>query len=300
MDRFKTISTFVQIAKSQSLSKAASELGISRALASAHLKQLEQHLGVRLFNRTTRQISLTEAGAEYLSFCNEILAMIEGQESKIATAQNQAAGNLKIMASMAFGNAKLGPLITSFTQHYPSIRVSVILSDRAFSPSDFVEGGYDVGISMNQIKDGSIITTKVADVGWILCTTPSYLEGKQPIETPQDLVNINCLVHRSQAPHSVWRFHGPEGPAEVAVKGTIFTNSALILRAAILTGEGVAMLPLYAVAADLREGRLVQLLKRYSAAKRPIYLVYPHAKYLPRRTRLFVDYFRKAMKASTW
>lgn len=296
MDRLKAIGTFVQIAKSQSLSKAADELGISRALASAHLKQLEQHLGVRLLNRTTRHIALTEAGAEYLAFCVEALDNFEAQEARISRLQNEPQGHLKIMASMAFGNLQLAPAITAFTGVYPQVRMSLILSDTSFSPSDFVEGGYDLGISMHLIKDTSIVSSKVGEVTWVACVSPRYAAAHPPIKRPADLATHNCLIHRSHAPDSVWRFTGPGGRSDVAVTGTLFTNSALVLRAAILADAGVAMLPVYGIGDDLDAGRLTQILRGYAAPKRPIYLVYPQARYLPKRTRLFIDFLRQRLK----
>lgn len=299
MDRLKTIGTFVQIAKSQSVSKAADELGISRALASAHLKQLEQHLGVRLVNRTTRHLAMTEAGAEYLSFCTQVLDSFEAQEARISQLQTEPQGHLKIMASMAFGHSQLAPIITDFTNLHPKVKISLILSDRSFSPSDFVEGGYDLGISMHVIKDASIVSSKVADGTWLACTSPRYFDGHPAIKTPSDLANHNCLIHRSHAPDAIWRFSGPSRLYEVAVSGSLFTNSAMVLRAAVLSSAGISMLPIYAIGGDLEEGRLTQVLSGFSSAKRPIYIVYPHGRYLPKRTRLFIDFMRQKLKRQT-
>lgn len=295
MDRFKTIGTFVQIAKSQSLSKAADELGISRALASSHLKQLEHHLGVRLINRTTRRLALTEAGTQYLAFCTQTLNSFEAQEARITQLQTAPEGHLKIMVSMAFGQ-HLAPAITDFTAQYDKVRISLILSDRSFSPSDFLESGYDLGVSMQPIKDASIVSTKVGDVTWIACATQTYRDKHASIRSPTDLVAHNCLVHRSHAPDSIWRFQGPGGRSEIPVTGSMFSNSSLVLRAAILADAGIAMLPLYSVAGDLDARRLTRLLPDHTGPKRPVYLVYPHIRYVPKRTRLFIDFLRKRLR----
>jgi len=296
VDRLKTINTFVQIAQSLSLSKAAEELGISRALASNHLKLLENHLGVRLVNRTTRQLALTEAGSEYLSFCLDALNSFEEEEARISRLQNEPQGHLKVMASMSFGNLHLAPAITEFTSTYKQVKVSLILSDRSFSPSDFVEGGYDLGISMQSMRDASIVSTKVGEVSWVACVTPKYRDAHTPLKTPHDLAKHNCLVHRSYAPQSVWRFSGPGGRNEIEVKGSLFTNSVIVLRAAVLADSGVAMLPLYCIDNDLTNGALVRVLGNYATPKRPVYLVYPQMRYLPKRVRLFLDFLKDRLK----
>jgi DNA-binding transcriptional LysR family regulator len=295
VDRFKTIGTFVQIAKSQSLSKAADELGISRALASSHLKQLEHHLGVRLINRTTRRLALTEAGTQYLAFCTDALSSFEAQEARITQLQTAPEGHLKLMVSMAFGQ-HLAPAITDFTAQYDRVRISLILSDRSFSPSDFLESGYDLGVSMHPIKDASIVSTKVGDVTWIACATQTYLDTHPAVRSPADLVAHNCLAHRSHAADSIWRFNGPGGRSDIPVTGALFSNSSLVLRAAVRAHAGIAMLPLYSVGRDLDAGRLTRILSDYTGPKRPVYLVYPHIRYVPKRTRLFIDFLRKRLK----
>ena len=297
MDRLKAIGTFVQIAKSQNLSRAADELGISRALASTHLKQLEQHLGVRLINRTTRHVVLTEAGSEYLSFCTEVLDKFEAQEASVSQLQSEPKGNLKIMASMAFAQFEVAPIITGFTDIHPKVKIGLILCDHSFSPSDFIEGGYDLGIATHSIRDAGIISTKIADVTWVPCTTPKYLRNSSPIRHPMDLTDHNCLVHRGHAPDAIWRFGGPSGPYDVEVSGSVFTNSALVLRTAVLSGAGIAMLPLYATADDLAGGRLVRVLPEFESTKRPVYVVYAHSRYLPKRSRLFIDYLREQLRS---
>ena len=300
MDRLKAIATFVQIAKSQSVSRAAEELGMSRALASAHLKQLEDHLGVRLVNRTTRHLAITEAGAEYLSFCTKILDNFDDEEARISQMQTEPEGRLKVMASMAFGQSQLAPIIARFTSLYQKVRISLILSDRSFSPSDFVEGGYDLGISMHVVKDASIVSSKVAEGAWLACASLQYLDSHPPIKAPGDLARHNCLIHRSHAPDSIWRFTGSSKSFETPVSGSLFTNSAMVLRSSVLSNVGVAMLPIYAIADDLQQGRLTQTLSAFEGAKRPIYVVYPHSRYMPKRARLFIDFVRQQLKGKTF
>ena len=296
MDRLKCIRTFVQIARAQSLSNAAKDLSISRSLASHHLQQLEEHLGVRLVNRTTRQLVLTEISEKYLVLCLKALQGFDAADAQISELQASIRGHVKIMASIAFATIQLTPVIIAFNRLYPDVTVSLILSIGPFSADEFIEGAYDVGISINALKDTGIISTKVGEVTWGACATEAYLAAHEPIRAPADFAKQVCLVHRSHAPDSIWRFTGPKGKAEIPVKGPLFTNSFLVLKAAVLENIGVAMFPLYSVENDIRSGNLVRVLPNYDCVTRPVFLVYPQAAHLPKRTRVFIDFMKQELK----
>jgi DNA-binding transcriptional LysR family regulator len=296
LDRLKCIRTFTQIAKSLSLATAAKELQISRSLVSYHLQQLEDHLGVRLMNRTTRQLVLTTIGEEYLALCEKALQGFDAADAHISEMQVAISGHIKIMASIAFATIQLTPVIIAFNKLYPDVTVSLILSIGPFSPKDFIENGYDVGISINSMRDTGIISTKVGEVTWGACATKAYLSSHDPIRSPSDFTNQVCLVHRSHTPDSVWRFMGPHGLSEIPVKGPLFTNSFLVLKAAVLANIGIAMFPLYSIAGDIESGALVRVLTTYDSVTRPVFLVYPQSAHLPKRTRVFIDFLRQELK----
>lgn len=296
MDQLKTIATFVQVARSLSLSRAASELGISRSLASNHLKLLEEHLGVTLVRRTTRHLILTGAGSEYLSFCTEMLTQFEAAEARISRVQDEPSGHLKIMVPMTFGSMHLAPIINTFAKRYPEIKTSLILLDRGFSSEDFMNGAFDLGISLKPLKDASTMSTRIGEVRWIPWASQVYLESHPPIDTPEDLQAHNCLVHRSHSPNSVWHFSGPSGRHDVKVSGSLFTNSVLVLRDAVLEHLGVAMLPRYGLPNDLQPKQLRPLLIDYRSHKWPVYIVYPQSRFMPKRTRLLIDLLKQEMK----
>ena len=193
MDRLKAIETFVRIAQTGSLSKAAQELGMSRALASTHLRQLEDHLGARLLNRTTRQLSLTEAGQEYLTFSQAALASFEEAEQSITRSRDEPRGTLKILASMAFGNLHLAPTAAEFSLQHPDIKISLILTDTSFSPFDLIDQGYDLAVWMHAIEDMSIISAKLGDVRWPALASPDYLAKHPKPRHPSDLAQHPCL-----------------------------------------------------------------------------------------------------------
>lgn len=296
MDQLKCIKTFVQIAQSKSVSTAAAGLGISRSLASVHLLQLEEHLGARLITRTTRHCKLTEAGEEYLKMCVAALRALDEADARISYLQSHVAGQIKVMASIAFGTFQLAPIITSFARDNPDARISLSLFDRSFSAEDFLQGRFDIGISTHPIKKADLISAKISETSWIPCATKLYLDGAAPMRAPTDLARHRCLIHQSHAPKCIWTFTRPGGKIEVEVSGPLTTNSSAVLRNAALHDLGVAMLPYYLVKADLKEGRLVHVLPDARPFNRPIYLVYPPAKRLPRGLRVFVDYVKERLK----
>jgi DNA-binding transcriptional LysR family regulator len=300
MDRLKAIETFVRIAQAGSLSKAAQELGMSRALASTHLRQLEDHLGVRLINRTTRQLSLTESGQDYLAFCQSTLAAFDEAEQTITRSRDEPRGTLKILASMAFANVHLAPVAADFSRAHPDIRISLILTDTTFSPFDLIDQGYDLAVWMHAIEDMSIISTKLGEVRWPALASPAYLEKAPPLEKPADLSAHPCLLHRSIAPDSTWRFKGPDGPVSVKVAGPLMSNSVYALRAGAVAGLGITLLPTYFIEDDLASGRLVEVLHAWQPPRRPIYILYPHARYLPLKSRLFIDSLRAYVRRQSW
>lgn len=296
MDHLKCIRTFVQIGRSENLSTAAAKLGISRSLASAHLMQLEDHLGARLIMRTTRQCELTAAGEEYLQMCLKALTVLDDADARIGYLQSQVAGQIKVMASFAFGTFQLAPIITNFAQHHRKTTISLSLFDRSFSAEEFLAGGFDIGISTGPIRQADLISTKISETSWIPCATRKYLDSSPRLRAPSDLTSHLCLIHQSHAPKGVWTFIRPSGKIEVAVKGPLTTNSSAVLRNAALSDLGVAMLPIYMVETDLKRGDLMHVLPGARPCNQSIFLVYPPAKRLPRRLRVFVDYVKSSLR----
>lgn len=296
MDRLKCIRTFVQIAHGSSLASAAEQLGISRSLASEHLRQLEAHLGARLVTRTSRQLALTRVGEEYLPLCLGILKAVAEADSRIVDFQSEAKGPVKVMASMAFATFGLGPVLVEFTKRYPLIKVNLQIVDRSFYVEEFIEGSYDIGISTHPVRDSELINTKITDVAWLPCASPAYIAANSKIRAPGDLAHQSCLVHQRHAPDATWEFFSSRGTRSVTVGGSFSTNSALVLRDAVLNDLGISVLPHYLVRDDIEQGRLMRVLPGWRCRKRPAYLIYPQTKHLPRRIRIFIDYVRDAFR----
>ena len=291
MDRFKTIDSFVRVATAGSFSAAAKQLGMSRALVSLHVTDLEKRLGVRLLNRTTRSLTLTEAGTNYLGFCQGMMAEIVEQESSIARLQKEPRGSLKVAAPKSFGTLHLSDAVVSFSAKYSDIQLSLILEDYSFRAYDFVNQGLDVAVRLGDLPDSSLVARKIAMLQWTVCASPEYVARHGEPKTPGDLGKHACLAHVNLDPNDhAWRLHNSDHVISVKIAGAFSSNSALVLRKAALAGLGIAYLPLYCIEEDLKTGALRRLLPHYSPPPRPIYVVYPPASRVPERVRTFVDF----------
>jgi len=291
MDRFKTIDSFVRVAIAGSFSSAAKQLGMSRALVSLHVTDLEKRLGVRLLNRTTRSLRLTEAGANYLEYCQRMLAEMNEQESSITQLQQEPRGSLKVAAPKSFGTLYLADAVVSFSARYPNIQLSLILEDYSFRAYDFVEQGLDVAVRLGDLPDSTLVARKIATLQWIVCASPKYVAHHGEPKTPADLGKHTCLAHVNLDPNDrAWRLHSSDHVISVKISGAFSSNSALVLRKAALAGLGIGYLPLYCIEEDLKTGALRKVLTNYSPPQRPIYVVYPPAARVPERVRIFVDF----------
>ena len=267
MDRFKTIDSFVRVAIAGSFSSAAKQLGMSRALVSLHVTDLEKRLGVRLLNRTTRSLTLTEAGASYLEYCQRMLAEMNEQESSITQLQKEPRGSLKVAAPKSFGTLYLSDAVVSFSARYPNIQLSLILEDYSFRAYDFVEQGLDVAVRLGDLPDSTLVARKIATLQWIVCASPKYLAHHGEPKTPADLGKHTCLAHVNLDPNDrAWRLHSSDHVISVKISGAFSSNSALVLRKAALAGLGIGYLPLYCIEEDLKTGALRKVLTKLFAA----------------------------------
>ena len=270
MDRFKTIDSFVRVAIAGSFSAAAKQLGMSRALVSLHVTDLEKRLGVRLLNRTTRSLTLTEVGASYLEYCQRMLAEMNEQESSITQLQKEPRGSLKVAAPKSFGTLYLSDAVVSFSARYPNIQLSLILEDYSFRAYDFVEQGLDVAVRLGDLPDSTLVARKIATLQWIVCASPKYLAHHGEPKTPADLGKHTCLAHVNLDPNDrSWRLHSSDHVISVKISGAFSSNSALVLRKAALAGLGIGYLPLYCIEEDLKTGALRQAAAKLLAAAAP-------------------------------
>jgi DNA-binding transcriptional LysR family regulator len=291
--------SFVRVVRSGSFTIAANQLGLSRALVSRHVGDLEARLGVRLLNRSTRSLNLTEEGRSYLEFCEQVFRDIEGRERAISRTRTEPVGTLKIAAPKSFGSLHLADAIVDFAKLHPRLRVTLILEDVSFHRSyDFVERGLDLALRISSLRNASVIEHEIIPLDWVVCASPDYLAHASWPSTPSDLAGHACLIHVAVAAHDqIWRFEGSKGPLSVKVTGTFFSNGALALRKAALGGLGIALLPRYSVADDLASGDLSTLLPDHPIAQRPLFAVYPRATAVPQKVQTFIDFLREWVDA---
>lgn len=299
MDRFRTMESFVRVVRAGSFTIGASQLGLSRALVSRHISDLETHLGVRLLNRSTRSLALTEEGTAYLEFCEKVFRDIETNERAILRTRLEPAGALKVLAPKSFGAMHLSDAIIGFAKAQPRLRVSLMLENTPYRGAyDFAERDLDVVLCFSTLRGSSVVEEKIATLDWVACASPDYLARAGHPADPAALSDHACLVHVNVAPNdAVWRFTGAEGSVQVKVRGAFFSNGAFALRKAAVAGLGITMIPRYAVVDDLANGALEIVLPRYHVASRPLLAVYPKALVTPPKVQLFVDYLKDWMTA---
>jgi DNA-binding transcriptional LysR family regulator len=296
MDRLKSIETFVRIVELGSLVKAAKDLRISRPMASTYLRQLEEHIGHRLINRTTRQLSLTEIGSEYLEFCHRVLTAFAEEDLALSRWEDHPRGHLKITSPTSFGEFQLARVVAMFSEQFPEVTTSLILSDAFVSPLELIQRSYDVGFTMKPLKEGNLITAKVGEVHWSPFASGKYLKKSPELNRPQDLENHNCLIHRSISPGNVWQFKKQKTITSVAITGTIVTNSVMALRTMVKAGLGIALLPNYVV--DAKDTSIKRIMPEYEGPVRELFAIYPHSNMVPKKVRAFLDFTRAVLRSN--
>lgn len=289
MDKLTSMSVFVRVAKAGSFAGGASELGISRAMATKHIMQLEGSLGTRLFNRTTRSLSLTEVGASYLERCQQVLMDVEEMEAAVTHLQTEPRGVLKISAPPVIGATHITRAVAEFLKIHPDLTVDMILQS---SPGDLIDEGIDIAIYLGDLDDTSMVARKLASSSMVICGSPEYLAKHGIPNSPEDLYNHSCLINWASAPRNKWRFKGKIGYITINVSGRMQSNVADANRIAAVNGLGLVMLANYVVARDIEKGKLIPVLENYTLPPLDIHAVYPHRKYLSAKVRRFLDFLQ--------
>ncbi len=288
MDNLTDIGVFVRIVERGSFTLAADDLSLSRAVVSKYLSRLEERLGARLLNRTTRRLSLTEAGAALFEASRGAIERIEEAEAAVAQFQSEPRGRLRVSAPMSFGILHLGAAIADFALSCPKVTLDIRLDDRFVN---LVEEGFDVAVRIGVLSDSSLVARKLGSTRVLVCASPEYLAQRGEPETPEDLAAHDCLIYAYLANANVWRFTAPEGrEIPVAVTGNFRINNGIVLAEAAVAGRGILMTPSFYVAPMLRERRLKRILARYKLPELGIYAVYPQRSHVPPKVRAFVDF----------
>lgn len=285
MSNFGDLEIFSRVVSAGSMSAAGRELGLSPAVVSKRLRRLEDRLGSRLLQRTTRQIALTEAGQGYYERVVAILAGIEEAEAFVARRSATARGTLKIAAPTSFARMHIAPHLGAFMEANADLSINLVLSDEFV---DIVGEGYDVAIRIAELADSSLVARKIAPVRRILCASPHYLERHGAPRDLHDLERHNCLTHLAG---EAWRLEGPQGLVAFRPNGGLTTNSSEVVREAVLAGIGIGLRSTWDVGPELAEGRLVQVLPDHEGSRSiAVHAIYPSRQFLPVKVRLFIDY----------
>ena len=268
--------------------QAARRLRSSKSAVSRNVGALESELGVRLFHRTTRSLTLTEAGRGYFERATRILADLE--EANLAVSQLQSAprGRLRVSAPMSFGFLHLAPALPDFLARYPEVAVDLAMNDRFV---DLIDEGFDVAVRIGAMEDSSLIARRLAPIRRVVCASPAYFEARGLPLSPDDLKGHECLFNSNIASSQEWRFTAPDGKSwPVEVKGRLSANNGDALRAAALQGLGIVNLPTFIVGGDLQAGALVTALDEFISQDMAMSAVYPHSRHLSPKVRAFVDF----------
>jgi len=287
MDRLTSMSVFIAVVELGSFSAASEQLQISRASASKHIMALENCLGGRLLNRTTRRVSVTEAGRAYYERCKQILEDVAEAECVVTGFSSEPRGVLRVNAPMSFGTKQLAAIVSDFCRAHPDIEVELSLHDRRV---DIVEEGYDLVIRIMQLKESSLIARKLAPCRRVLCASPDYLDAHARPLTPDALNQHNCLHYAYFEGGKNWVLNGPGGEHRIEIRPQLSANNGDALYIAARRGLGIAMLPTFIVGDAIRSGALEVILPAYKPAQINIYAVYASRRHLSAKVRVFIDY----------
>ncbi len=289
MGQFRQISTFVEVVARGSLSAAARAEGIAPAMIGRRLDALEARLGVKLLQRTTRKLVLTNEGAAFLEDCQRILAELEEAESAVAERSAKASGHLLVSAPAGFGRQHVAPLLPSFLAEHREVTVNLNLNDRLV---DVVGEGVDVAIRIASLSDSTLVGMKLADNQRVLVASPTYLKRHGTPSTLADLARHNCLPISSEGSQRGWTFRENGKLVTLKVAGNMVCNDGAVLHDWALAGKGLAWRSMWEVNAEIDAGKLVPVLDQFAAPGSDIYAVFAQRRHLPLRIRAFVDFLR--------
>jgi DNA-binding transcriptional LysR family regulator len=289
LDRITGMQVFARVAGLGGLSAAARALGISQTMATKHLAAIEGRLGVKLLHRTTRRMTLTEAGRHYLEAAERIIAELEEAQAAVSADRLEARGTLRVNVPVSFGIREIAPLLPEFARSHPLVTVDLGLNDRVV---DLIEEGWDMGVRIGQLANSTMVARKLAPCRTALCAAPSYLTEKGSPRRVSDLKDHNCLGYTLSRTlgSDRWSF-GIDGTVTVPVSGNLQANNGDVLVAAAVAGQGVIYQPTFLVSREIRAGRLVSLALDHPAIEVPgVYAVYPADRRPPAKVRAFIDF----------
>ena len=286
--------TFVAVVESGGFSSAGRRMGVSKALVSKHVGQLEEALGLRLLHRTTRRVNPTTSGQAYFERCKVLIEELEELESSLQSEQREPSGELRINAPSAFAELHLMQVVSDYSDRYPEVLMRLKLTDRFV---DLVEEGVDLAIRVGELADSSLVARKLTTTRMLVCASPAYLARVGVPVTPAELTNHTCIIDTNYRHNDRWCIGGEHTGQQVFVAGPVHVNSARAARELLIAGRGIGFVPSFVVAEDVASGRLVQLFAELSTDEHGIYAVYTHRRHLSAKVRLFIDMLAERLQA---
>lgn len=277
---------FIRIASTHNISMAGNELGLSPPVASMHITKLEEALGVKLIHRTTRKVSLTEEGREFLPHAEEVLNAVDSAKASVGAGSFTPQGTIRVTAPASFGRMHIVPALKGFIEAYPELKVDLRQSD---SIVDMVEGGYDIAIRNASLNSSTLVARKLANDKRIICASPKYIKKYGEPKTPQDIYNHQCI---NLIGIDNWTFNTSKGQQKIKAKGAIRIDNGESIRDACVDGIGLTICSIWCAYNELKEGNLIQVLKDHPLqSDTAIWAVYPSSRLLAPKVRAFIDYF---------
>ena len=292
MDRFHELNAFIAVVEAGGFTAAARRTGDSQSAISKAVGALERRLGVALFNRSTRTVTLTDQGQRYYDRAKPLLDEMDNADSELTSSSQDVSGLIRIAASGTFGRLHILPLIPDLLSLNPGLQVDLILSDFV---RDMVEDGIDLAIRVGPVNDPDAIVRRVASTPLVCVGSRRYFEQRGMPKTPVELVDHNCLLYRGLTESTHWPFVGPEGQFSVAVRGNLTSNSVETIRAGVLAGVGIGRFAKVSLADDLRHSDVITVLDEFIGDARDISLIWPRRRFIPARVRRVTDFFAQAI-----
>lgn len=297
MDKLEAMNVLAKVVASGSFAEAARKLGVTRSAISKAITQLEDDLGVRLLDRTTRRVTPTEAGLAYYERCLAIMAQIAETEAQISRLHDEPKGVLRVNAPMSFGTLFLGPAIADFMQRYADLKVELTLTDRIIDP---LEEGVDVTVRIGAMVDSSLIARQISSVSVLIVASPDYIARHGAPQQPRDLASRSCLHYGHSTTVPRWTLAQEGVPISVPISACMSSNNGDTLRDAAVAGLGIARLPSFIVGCDVAKGRLVTVLADYAPPDLTIHALYAPNRFLAAKTRVFIDFLVERYGKPGW
>ena len=298
MDRFGNMGTFIQVVEAGSISGAATSLGIAKSAVSRRLKELEEHLGVELFHRTTRRMNLTETGRTFYHQSVRIMQDVLEAELQTSQAHGTLKGNLKVALPLSFSLMHLGPAINEFLEAHPQIEFDLDFNDRKV---DLIEEGFDLAVRIANLPDSSLIARRLAMIQAVICASPDYLQRMGTPLSPDELVSHQCLVYNLMRDFEHWHLHDARGKLiKAKIRPYLKASNGEFLRDAAMNGLGIVLMPTFIVYKEIERGTLIPLLTEYQCPQTAAYAIYPQTRHLSQRVRTFVDFLIKRFEGTPY